>query len=253
MNVLVAMFLAGAAAGQPAADAMLVLDLRPMGVAVEDTRVVDGLVAAAVASTTSRLPAADRPLVHTADELRTLSDVEAQRSMAGCDDGSSSCLAELAGALGARYVVSGTLGRLEGDVVLQLSLLDTKTTSTLARGNATRASVSALAAAVPGVVDELLRSLVPADETHAVAAAGPSPALIGGGVLAAGGVVAAAVGFGGLFVLDTRLAPGSGATTADKEQAIQLAWPALIVGSVGAVAGVVGAVVAGVGFTSTEP
>jgi len=253
MNLLVAMFLVGAAAGPPVADAVLVLDLRPMGVAAEDTRVVDGLVAAAVATTVGRLPADARPLVHTSEELRTLSDVEARRTLVGCDDGSSTCIAELAGALGARYVVSGTLGRLEGDVVLQLSLLDTSTTRTLSRGNVTRTSVSALATAVPAVVDELLRPLVPADDVTPAAVGGPSAALIGGGALASVGVVAAVVGFGGLFVLDGRLGPGSGATTADKEQAIELAWPALIIGSVGAVAVVVGAVVAGVGLTSTEP
>ena len=42
--------------------------------------------------------------------------------MAGCDEGSTSCLAELAGAMGARLVLFGDLGKLGDTTVVSLNL-----------------------------------------------------------------------------------------------------------------------------------
>jgi len=180
--------------------------------------------------------------MHTFEEFRTLADVEAQRTITGCDEGSASCLAEVAGALGARYVVSGTLGTLGAEVVLQLTLLDTRTARTLARGGASGADVAALRAAIDGAVVEVLAPIVEVDvEVEARAASGGPPwGAIVGGTVAGLGVTGAVVGFGGLALLDARLAPTSTATLPEKEQALKFAWPALWVGVGGAAVAVAG-------------
>src|ERR1035437_4610302 len=49
--------------------------------------------------------------VVSAKDMQTLQGIERQRQLVGCAD-ESRCLMELAGALGARFVISGQLGRL---------------------------------------------------------------------------------------------------------------------------------------------
>ncbi len=108
---------------------VLVLDLQAGEVPAAEVKVLDGLMAASVARTLDDAGVADRHPLHTAAELRALADVEAARSVVGCDPEATSCLAELAGALGARYVVTGTIGKLGEHVVLQLSLLPRPTST----------------------------------------------------------------------------------------------------------------------------
>jgi TolB-like protein len=57
------------------------------------------------------------------DDVKRMLDLESQKQAAGCDD-DSSCLAEIAGALGADYVVTGQLGKLEKRLILTLNLFD---------------------------------------------------------------------------------------------------------------------------------
>ncbi|MEW5850153.1 MAG: hypothetical protein AB2A00_15300 [Myxococcota bacterium] len=64
--------------------------------------------------------------VVSSSEIETLLGFEQQKQLLACD--SSSCMAELAGALGVDYVVSGTLGRLGDQWLLNLTLLNTRTT-----------------------------------------------------------------------------------------------------------------------------
>lgn len=61
--------------------------------------------------------------VISAAEVASLLGLERQRELLGCAEGSS-CLAELGGALGADYVLAGTLGRLGGRFRLDLRLID---------------------------------------------------------------------------------------------------------------------------------
>ena len=218
------------------------MDLIAVDIAASQAKLIDGLVATAVSRRLARLPSAERPAMHTFEEFRTLAEVEAQRSITGCDDGSASCLAEIAGALGARYVVSGTLGTLGSEIVLQLTLLDTRTTRTLARGGASGGDVAALRAAIDDAVVEVLAP-IDLDRQSTPTRGSPWGAIVGGSV-AALGVTGAVVGFGGLALLDARLSPTSTATLPEKEQALELAWPALWVGVGGAAVAVAGTAVA---------
>jgi hypothetical protein len=68
-------------------------------------------------------------------ELGSLLGVEKQKQLLGCGD--QSCLAEIGGALGARLVLSGSLGRVGESYVLQLQLLDTQKAQIRARESRT--------------------------------------------------------------------------------------------------------------------
>jgi hypothetical protein len=56
-------------------------------------------------------------------EISTMLNVQKQKQLLGCAD--ESCLAEIGGALGAKMVLNGTLGKLGDSYVLSLQLLDT--------------------------------------------------------------------------------------------------------------------------------
>jgi hypothetical protein len=56
-------------------------------------------------------------------EISAMLNVQRQKQLLGCAD--ESCLAEIGGALGAKLVLSGTLGKLGDSYVLSLQLLDT--------------------------------------------------------------------------------------------------------------------------------
>ena len=65
--------------------------------------------------------------VVAASEIQTLLGFEAQQQLMACDTSSSSCMAEIAGALGVDFLISGTLGQLGDQLLLNLSLLNRKT------------------------------------------------------------------------------------------------------------------------------
>jgi hypothetical protein len=60
--------------------------------------------------------------VITSQDLRQMATLEADKQKAGCED--ESCIAEMAGAMGARYVVYGNVGVLGKKNMLTLNLFD---------------------------------------------------------------------------------------------------------------------------------
>lgn len=71
-------------------------------------------------------------------ELSSLLGVEKQRQLLGCAD--QSCLAEIGGALGARLVLSATLGKVGESYVLSLQLIDSQKAQIKARESRTISS-----------------------------------------------------------------------------------------------------------------
>lgn len=69
--------------------------------------------------------------VTSGTEVRQLLEFEAEKLAAGCD--TNSCLAEIAGALGARLVVFGEIGKVGATIVLTLSLVDTQASKSVGR------------------------------------------------------------------------------------------------------------------------
>lgn len=167
-----------------------------------DAELLTGVVAAAAA----RDPRAE---VLTAADVRTATDFEATRQTLGCSE--SSCLIEIANALDARVVVSGVLGQLGADWVLQLTLLDVQAGRPLARVSLRAADAETLASAAeaavarafatPSLGDSAVRVVV-LDFTLTSSTPPPSPPpesspsglLLGGAVGVGVGAVVAGVG-----------------------------------------------------------
>jgi len=70
--------------------------------------------------------------VITSGEMATLLGMERQRQLMNCVSGESSCLAELASALGADGLIVGSLGRFDRTFQLNINILSTRTGATLA-------------------------------------------------------------------------------------------------------------------------
>jgi hypothetical protein len=105
---------------------LLVLDLRPQSVDKATTE----LLTSAVGVVASRHPSVT---VLTSADLRKLISVEEDKQLAGCADQSESCMAEIASALGAEFVVYGDVGRLGDATTVTLNLVDTTAAKPLAR------------------------------------------------------------------------------------------------------------------------
>ena len=160
---------------------VLVLDIEAISVDAADAAAATRIVAAAASEV-------EGVEVVSANDLRRLDALQADRSAAGCSD-DASCLADIAGALGAESVLFGSLSRLGSTTTASLSLY------TAGDGRVERVSVD--------VAD--LSALTPALRERTAVLLGrnaPTPApgnpwfgaVVGGGVAAVVGAGAAVVG-----------------------------------------------------------
>jgi hypothetical protein len=167
------------------------------------------LLTDAVAVAVQKQPAVD---VLTNEDVRRAMDFEASKQALGCD--ATGCLAELADALGASFVVHGSVGGLGDELALTLNLFDSASARSMGRVLVRAPSIGALADRVPGAVSELwqarpvgearLRVLVLAlQNTDVGADGGADPAAAGAGaaVADAPGPPLLALAGGGLVVL----------------------------------------------------
>lgn len=198
----------------PPSETFLVLDLdHSASVSADDARTLTDLIVGEVSSRVEHR-------VLSGADLRNLTALEGEKQAMGCD-ADTSCLAELATAMGARYLVSGRLSTLGSEVVLQASLFDASKAEPIARQNMRAADLTALADRVPEIVGSLLAPLgvasasppptAPAQEpvddgrsilSLAAIGVGAAVALLGGvGVLGAGGIAVYAF----TFVANTNL------------------------------------------------
>jgi hypothetical protein len=177
------------AASQEPPTRVLVLDLEAVGAVDKDTaRSIDPLVLAAAS-----VPGAE---VLAQSELKKIAEVEAGKAAMGCDD--SSCLAELAGAMGARFVLFGTVSKLGESTTVSVSMFDSRS-STMARDNVVVRDLAELSGQLPPRVRALVLQrlgLAPEEPVKGPEAEGPS-ALFMTGVVAAAVGGAALVGGGG--------------------------------------------------------
>jgi TolB-like protein len=95
-------------------------------------------------------------------DLQQMLELEAERSAIGCDLDSNSCLAEVAGAMGAQYVVSGRMGKLGSKITVTLNLFDSHQASNISRTNFDSDALDQIADAIPQLVAELVQPLLDA-------------------------------------------------------------------------------------------
>lgn len=85
-------------------------------------------------------------------ELATILGVERQRQLLGC--GNEECFQELAGAVGARFVLTGSLGRLGDAYQLSLQVMDTVRAQPLGRSTRIAKDVNSVRSSLAGAVAE---------------------------------------------------------------------------------------------------
>lgn len=234
-----------------------------------DASLLTGVVATAAANDA-------RIDVLTAEDIRTAADLDATRQAMGCSD-DTSCLLELANALGAQLIVSGTVGSLGSAQVLQLTILDVEAGRAVGRDSLQAADTAALATVAAEKIAARLAALpVPAGTrarlmvmdfklvTAGVAdpvsssTAGPPLTAIGGGVAA----VSALAVVGGV-VCDVLSAQGHANTTSNSglsaaqanaayDSSDQLAVAAVALYAVGGIGVAAGGVVLGMGLLQGE-
>ncbi len=105
---------------------------------------------------TTSLDKEQRFEVLSSSDVRRQLEIEANKATLGCDADSSSCLAEIAGAMGAQLVVYGKLGTLDDVVILTLNLFDSAQAKAVGRVALKEKSLSALSDRVDGGVKELI-------------------------------------------------------------------------------------------------
>jgi len=88
----------------------------------------------------------------TTSDVRNMLGVEKQKKLLGCNE-DSSCIAEIGGALGARYIVSGSVGKVGSQILLSAAVTDSRTARSVQRLAQTIPDEDALPAAAAVLAD----------------------------------------------------------------------------------------------------
>jgi len=174
---------APAAGGKPDKPKLAVMELAAGGVEPH-------LAAALTESVTQEIAARGFFQVISSREIHTLLGFERQKQMVGCSN-EQSCLAELADAMGARFVLSGALSRLGDALQLSIQVLDSARAQPLGRSIRIARDVAALQAQLPYAVAEATATPLPPPPSRVL-----PYSLIGGGALVVVG--SAVVGIDGV-------------------------------------------------------
>jgi hypothetical protein len=175
---------------------LLVLDVKSGDLSADQVATLTQMIA----SRAHRFAQVDA--VSSAD-LRELATLEAEKQEAGCEG--DSCLAELAGALGARYVLSTRAGKIGSSTVVSVQLYEATKGTVEARDTVEVFDLDELPAKVSPLVDGVLTQVLGAPLSGAAPLPQAPPkkngsdplhlALqVGGGAGIAVGVVSAALG-----------------------------------------------------------
>lgn len=124
--------------------------------------------------------------VVSSKEMTTLLGLERQKQLLGCSEDKSSCLTELAGALGADLVLSGTIAHMGAAWTMNLQTTDAKTARTLGRSVRIARDLGDFSAGLPFAVAEATGLPAPEVPSRVL----PVAAMVAGGLaIAAGGLV----------------------------------------------------------------
>jgi hypothetical protein len=175
---------------------LLVLDVKSGDLSADQVATLTQMIA----SRAHRFAQVDA--VSSAD-LRELATLEAEKQEAGCEG--DSCLAELAGALGARYVLSTRAGKIGSSTVVSVQLYEATKGTVEARDTVEVFDLDELPAKVSPLVDGVLTQVLGAPLSGAAPLPQAPPKKggsdplrlglqVGGGAGLAVGVVSAALG-----------------------------------------------------------
>jgi hypothetical protein len=161
LALLAATIVAQADGGTPAeAPGIVVRKLNANAVAADLTEGLSALFTERVKSANAGFK------VYSQADIERVLSAERQAQLLGCSD--DSCLAELSGALGARYIVSGRVDRFGDRYVLTAGLFDTQATKLVVQSRREAIDPSRLPGAADEISDELLAPLGVAPRVHPV-------------------------------------------------------------------------------------
>ena len=226
---LVALTTASAPPEATAQKRVIVLSLDRVGAPESTAVLVDGLLAEAL----SQDPRLD---VTTQKDIAVAVDLESEKAALGCD--TSTCLAEIAGAMGARYVVYGNIGVLGATTLVQLNLFDAEAARPISREKVSVQDAEALLTELEPAVARLIAPLFASDAPPAAATAvddvdaGGSVlplGLVGGGAAVAvtGGISALALGVTALVINEALGQPAQTVDAGTKQTLLYVGLPAL--------------------------
>ncbi|OGQ23886.1 MAG: hypothetical protein A2138_22105 [Deltaproteobacteria bacterium RBG_16_71_12] len=191
--LVAALVIADAPAAAPQRTKLLVLDVQGAELEPAQRDTLTGTITARAA----RFSSLD---VLSSQDLRQLADLRSDQAAAGCEDAASSCMAELANALGAELVLATRAGKLDAVTVITLQLFEVKKGAAAGRASVQGWSLPEVTDKVGLALDELLVRATgeqPNDQVVPSLPAGPRPdagaSAIGTGLLV-GGAVALALG-----------------------------------------------------------
>lgn len=125
---------------------LLVLEFRAEGVEPGTANLIMDVVTSAFSKT-------NRFDVKSGDDIAELINLEAGKEALGCDD--ASCMAEIAGAMGAEYVVSGRIGKLGSTYVLKIAVFNPQEGRTVGQEAIQSKSLDELPARLEPIVEKL--------------------------------------------------------------------------------------------------
>jgi TolB-like protein len=158
---------------------VIVLDLALTAVDVDVASLVSELLTVELSKTSGI------EVISGAD-VRRMIELEATRQQVGCTE-DASCLAEIAGAMGARYVIYGRLGKLGERLLLTLNLFDSDEASAISRVDLKPESMDVLPDELPGAVARLMAPLTGDDVPAAASASASASAKVSAGAPSGGG------------------------------------------------------------------
>jgi TolB-like protein len=211
---------------------LLLLDFRDDGVGESAVRVIHDSLA-------SHLSKDARFEVVSSEDVRRAIAFEAQKTELGCSD--DGCLAEIAGALGARLLLHGTAGKLGDLVVVNVSLYDASAARSIGKETIEADKIDAL---LPKLRDAGDRLMVPLFG---------EPAHDGGDVLLWSGVGVGAVGLVTTTIALIVAGANAQAVTdepdfVDKKTAAGVRDGSLVAAAAGGAVLLAGAVISGMSF-----
>lgn len=139
---------ANGAAETPDKVRMLLLDLKATLIEKEVATIVTNMVSSELAREKSFA-------LITNTDVKQMMALEAEKQTMGCDN-ESSCLAEIAGAMGARFVVYGDVGKLGSNIIITLNVFDSVQAESAGRVTETVNNLDALPQTVPTLVTQLV-------------------------------------------------------------------------------------------------
>lgn len=166
--------------------------------------------------------------VITSADIATLLGVERQKQLLGCGEGSSNCMVELASALGAQLVLTGSIAKLETSYQVNLRVLQSSDGKVVAAEAVRAATQERLLFALDDAAVSLAKQLEPKPPPGSARNVAWIPA-VGAGVFGVLGGVFFGLASASSAELDGRLVPG--VTMADLVPVVQrgqsmelLAW-----------------------------